>query len=118
LSLHPASDLYSNAGRALIASSLWLHIGFIGASVLAVGLLQLFDGEANLPWALALAFSGGLLAAATWHRGLTVLQHAERASAATDAPSGSTSRASPKRDGLDAINDAVPHSTAFESETR
>ncbi len=103
MSLHSIAQLESGTQRALIASSLWLHIGFIGASVLGVGLLQLFDGEANRPLALALAFFGSLLAAATWRRGLTVLQHAERASvAATDAPRA-TSRASRKRDGRDAM---------------
>jgi hypothetical protein len=117
MSFHSMAQLESSTHRALIASSLWLHIGLIGASVLAVGLLQLFDGEANWPSPLALAFFGSLLAAATWRRGLTVLSNAERASAAAaDAPSGSTSRASPKRDGRD--DDAVPYSTAFEPETR
>jgi hypothetical protein len=117
LSLHPASDLHSNAERALIAVSLWLRIGFIGASILAAGLLQLFDGIANWPSALALAFFGSLLAAATWRRGLTVLQHAERASvAATDAPRDLARVAQTRRTRRD--NDAVPHSTAFEPETR
>jgi hypothetical protein len=117
MSLHSIAQLESGTQRALIARSLWLHIGFIGASVLGVGLLQLFDGEANWPSALALAFFGSLLAAATWRRGLTVLQNAERASAAAaDAPSGVTSRASSKRDGR--ITMLPSNSTAFEPETR
>jgi len=37
-------ELPSNAQRALIACSLWLHVGFIGVAASAVGLLQLFDG--------------------------------------------------------------------------
>jgi hypothetical protein len=88
-------QLQNNTERALIACSLWLHIGFIGAAALAVGLLQLFDGEPEWLSVLALAFSGGVLAAASWRRARTVLEHAERTSAvATDAPSESTSRAS------------------------
>lgn len=117
MSLHSIAQLESGTQRALIASSLWLHIGFIGASVLGVGLLQLFDGEANRPLPLALAFFGSLLAAATWRRGLTVLQHAERASVvATDAPRNLAGVAQTRRTRRD--SDAVSHSTAFEPETR
>jgi hypothetical protein len=93
-------QLQNNTERALIAYSLWLHIGFIGAAALAVGLHQLFDGEPEWLSALALAFSGGVLAAASWRRALTVLEHAERTSAvAADAPSESTSCASSKQAG-------------------
>jgi len=73
-------DRQTNTERARIACSLWLHIGFIGATALAVGLLQLFDGEAKWSSALALALSGGVLAAASWRRARTVLEHAERSS--------------------------------------
>ena len=75
----------NNTERALIACSLWLHIGFIGAAALAVGLLQLFDGEAK--WSsLALALSGGVLAAPSWRRARTVLEHAERSLAVSVHP--------------------------------
>ena len=67
-----------NIERELVACSLWLHIGFIGAAALAVGLLQLFDGETRWPFALALAFSGSVLATASWRRALTVLERADR----------------------------------------
>jgi hypothetical protein len=87
-------QLQNHTERALIACSLWLHIGFIGA----VGLLQLFDGEPEWLSVLALVFFGGVLAAASWRRARTVLEHAERKSGvATDAPSESTSRASSKQ---------------------
>jgi hypothetical protein len=78
LNLHSMPKLQNNIERALVACSLWLYIGFIGASAVAVGLLQLFDGEAKWPFALTLAFSGGLLGAASWRRGLTVLERADR----------------------------------------
>jgi hypothetical protein len=95
--------------RALIACSLWLHIGFIGAAAMAVGLLQLFDGEATRLSALALAFSGGALAAASWGRGRTVLEHAERASAVTTNASGeSASRATSKETERSTIATATP----------
>lgn len=69
----------SDSRRALVASSFWLHVGFIGASVLAAGLVELFDGEWDWPWALALALVGAPLAAASWRRSLGVLEDAELA---------------------------------------
>jgi membrane protein implicated in regulation of membrane protease activity len=84
--LHSMPDIQNTTERALIACSLWLHIGFIGATALAVGLLQLFDGEAKWSSALALALSGGVLAAASWRRARTVLEHAERSLAVSAHP--------------------------------
>ena len=98
--LHSMPDIQNTTERALVACSLWLHIGLIGAATLAVGLLQLFDGETKWLSALALAFSGGVLAAASWRRGWSVLEHAGRESAvAMDTPSESASRASSKQTG-------------------
>jgi len=79
---------------ALFACRLWLHTGFVGAVALAAGLLELLDAQTKWPWALALGFFGGLLAAASWRRGLLVLERAEWTPAAVkDIPSDSTSRA-------------------------
>jgi hypothetical protein len=83
----------NNGSRALVASSLWLYIGLIGATALAAGLLQWFDGDPRLPWSPIVALFGGVLAAASWRRGFAVLEQAERAYAApTEAPSESTLR--------------------------
>ena len=65
--------------RVLVAYSLWLHVGLIGAITVAVGLHGLFDGEATRP--LGLVFFGGMLAVASWRRGLAVLEPARRAPA-------------------------------------
>jgi hypothetical protein len=79
--------------RVLFACRLWLHTGFIGAVALAVGLLELLDAQTKWPWALALGFFGGLLAVASWRRGLLVIEHVEWAPAAVrDMPSDSISR--------------------------
>jgi hypothetical protein len=86
LKLHSMPDIQNITERALVACSLWLHIGLIGAAALAVGLLQLFDGETKWLSALALAFSGGALAAASWRRARTVLEHAERSSTVSVHP--------------------------------
>ena len=76
-------ELPSNAQRALIACSLWLHVGFIGVAASAVGLLQLFDGGRTWLPALVLIVSGGALAATSWPRARRVLQSAEGTSGAT-----------------------------------
>ena len=99
----------NNTQRSLVVCSLWLHSGFIGLVALAVGLLQLVDGEPKWPWALALAFSGGLLAAASWRRAGAVLGQTERApSVASDAPSESASPASSKQIGAIALLSPIP----------
>jgi hypothetical protein len=77
----------NNVTSVLIACGIWLQIGFIGATVLAVGLLQLFDEETTWLSALTLAVSGAVLAAASWSRGQALLERAERAlGVARDAP--------------------------------
>src|ERR1700751_780211 len=61
-----------NSARVLLACSLWLHAGFIGAVAAAAGVILLFDSKASLLSALALVFPGGFLAAACWQRARTV----------------------------------------------
>ena len=91
--------------HALVACSLWLHIGFIGATALAVGLLELSAGGVAWLSALTLAVSGGALAAASWSRGRTVLDQDEQAGAraATVVSTKSASRVSSKQTGRGAI---------------
>jgi hypothetical protein len=105
------SESRNNTRRAFVTCSLWLYIGFIGAGALAAGLLRLFDDEPRGPRALALAFFGGVLAAASWRRGLIAAEHAEPASAiATDEPSESISRAFSRqtRPGATAVPSLIP----------
>ena len=68
-----------NSDRALLACSLWLHAGFIGAVAVAAGVILLFGSEASPLSALALVLSGGVLAAASWRRARTVLEHSKQA---------------------------------------
>ena len=70
-----------NTQRALVACGAWLTVGFIGASVLAAGLLQLVDGDREWLSAPALAVSGGTLAIAGWCRSQSVLEQAKGVSA-------------------------------------
>ena len=63
----------------LVRCGLWLHIGFIGATAVAAGLLLLFQGEAKWLSALALIVTGGMMAAVGWYRGRVVLDSGEQA---------------------------------------
>ena len=103
-----------NSSRALVASSVWLHIGLIGATALAAGLLRWFDGDPRLPWSPLVALFGGVLAVASWRRGFAVLEQAERESVvATDAPSESSLHVL-QSDRTRHEGPAVPYSTATE----
>ena len=73
--------LQSSVERVLVMCGLWMLIGFVCATAVAVGVLQLFDGEANWLLALALIVCGGVLTAASWHRGRAILDHADEVSA-------------------------------------
>ena len=63
---------YSREG-ALVMCGLWLHIGYIGAVVLAAGLLELGEGVPNF-WTLSAAFFGAALAVASWRRARNILE--------------------------------------------
>jgi hypothetical protein len=83
----------NNSSRALVASSLWLHMGLIGATALAAAMLRWFDGDPRLPWSPLVALFGGLLAVVSWRRGFAALEQAECESTdATDTSSESTLR--------------------------
>jgi len=56
------------AGPGAFEFGMWLRVGFIGASAVAVGLIQLFGGEVKSLPALALTASGLALAFFSWHR--------------------------------------------------
>ena len=119
LSVSSVATPQTDSRRGLVASNLWLHVGFIGASVLAAGLVQLFDGEPGWPWALPMALVGGLVAAASWRRSLDVLEDAGRAaSAAADAPKEPRSHRSDTRLPYGAIGIARPSYTAIKPKAR
>ena len=84
---HSAHEMRNKGGRALVWCGLWLRVGFIGASALAAGLLQLFDGDVKPHLALALAVGGGVLAAVSWRRATAVLDVADSAAAGSDGAS-------------------------------
>jgi hypothetical protein len=74
----------ADRGPRLIACSLWLYLGFVGASALAAGWVHLIDGGANAPWAWTLTVAAAVLAVVRWRRGRAVLERNERASRVAD----------------------------------
>ena len=91
---YPTPELRKKAGAALVACGLWLRIGFVGASAVAAGLIQLFDGKVKPFSALALAVGGGVLAAVSWWRARTVLEIADGATVEmADTPTTDSDRA-------------------------
>jgi hypothetical protein len=55
-----------DAGPGVFAFGMWLRVGFIGGSAVAVGLLQLFNSEVKPSPALALTVGGLALAIFGW----------------------------------------------------
>ena len=64
--------------RALIICAIWLHLGLVGATTVAAGLLALTEGGSG-PWWLALVLAGGTLAVIGWQSGLAALQRLDPA---------------------------------------
>ena len=92
----PAST--RRARRALVECGLWLRVGFVGASGVAAGLLQLFSSDVAPLSALALAVGGAMLAAFSWWRGRAVLDFVDEGIATTGqvpSPAGAGAAASP-----------------------
>jgi len=74
--------------RALVGSGLWIRIGFIGASGVTAGIIQLLGGEVTPISALALAVGGGVLATLSWRRAGAVLDGADKPASAAPPTGG------------------------------
>ena len=83
-----APGLSPESHRALAVSGLWAGLGFVGASVLAAGLLMLVNGGTGAAVALALTIAGGAVATFCWRSAWKVLAELEPTTA---APAGATS---------------------------
>ena len=90
-----APGLTSEAGRAITVSGMWSGVGFVGASIVAAGLLLLIDGGATAGIALALILSGGAVATFGWRSAWKALDRIDQMSAsatAARAPAAATTR--------------------------
>ena len=71
--IYPGPELRGKTPWPLVASSLWLRLGFVGAVGAVVALVELYQGEADVLAALAWIFGGTWLAAASWRRAKVLL---------------------------------------------
>ena len=63
----------------LLASSMWLYLGFVGAALFGAGLVALFDGAPHFI-AVALAIAGAVAAPLCWLRARMAIERAPRRS--------------------------------------
>ncbi len=76
--IYPGPELRGKTPWPLVASSLWLRLGFVGAAGAVVALIELYKGEADLLAALAWIFGGAWLAALSWRRAKVLLDRLDR----------------------------------------
>jgi len=87
----PSGEDARNVGKTsessvkLVTSALLLDLGFIAASLVAIGVLALVSPESGPAWLAVLAIAcGGSAACLAWRRGRRVLQEDESATARPD----------------------------------
>ena len=68
VNIHQIPDLHGPLGRRLLACGLWLRLGFVGASAVAIGVIQLFGHDASPLSAFVLTMGGGALGILSWRR--------------------------------------------------
>jgi hypothetical protein len=82
-----APGLSTEAGRAITRSGMWSGVGFVGASLVAAGLLTLANGGGTAGVALALIIAGGAVATFGWRNAWKVLDRIDRLPAGEAAAS-------------------------------
>ncbi len=83
--IYPDSALRGNIPRPLLASSLWLRLGFVAASGAAVALMELYQGELSPFAALAWIFGSVALTALSWRRARFLLDRLDGFNVAPEA---------------------------------
>ena len=78
LGMYQRPELHGKTGRALVVCGLWMRLGFVGASAVAVGVIQLFGSDASPLSAFALAAAGAALAVLSWRRAHAALGDADK----------------------------------------
>ena len=71
----------------LVASSLWLRLGFVAATGVVVGLTELYKGGSDLLAVLAWIFGGVWLAALSWRRAIVLINRLDGVEVAPETPS-------------------------------
>jgi hypothetical protein len=86
--IYPDPALRGKTPWPLIASSLWLRLGFVAASGVVVALTELYKGELDLLVALAWIFGGAWLTALSWRRAIVLIDRLDGVEVAPEtAPS-------------------------------
>jgi hypothetical protein len=93
--IYPDPALRGRTPWPLIASSLWLRLGFVAATGVVVALTELYKGEAGFPGALAWIVGGAWLAAYSWRRALYLIDRLDGAETVpgTTAPDAAIAKA-------------------------
>jgi len=73
----PGGEPHVATGWALAPLGALMMIGYIGANLVALGVLQLLHGEANTLFAIALVIGGGTATALAWRRANRVISNVE-----------------------------------------
>jgi hypothetical protein len=85
--IYPDPALKGKTPWPLVASSLWLRLGFVAATGAVVALTELYKGESDLAAALAWIFGGAWLAALSWRRAIVLIDRLDVEIAPKTAPS-------------------------------
>jgi len=76
----------SGARGALLACGFWMRAAFVGASAVAVALVQLFEGEWSVPRVLLCAGAGVAVAYLSWRRAQAALDAMDEIDGAATMP--------------------------------
>jgi hypothetical protein len=83
--IYPDPALGGKTPWPLIASSLWLRLGFVAATGVVVALTELYKGELNVLAALAWIFGSAWLTALSWRRAKFLLDRLDGFDGAPEA---------------------------------
>jgi hypothetical protein len=75
--IYPGPELRGKTPWPLVASSLWLRLGFVAATGAVVALVELYKGEADVLAALGWIFGGAWLTLLSWRRAKALLDRLE-----------------------------------------
>lgn len=109
--IYPDPALRGKTPWPVVASSMWLRLGFVAACGVVVALTELYQG-ANPLAAIAWIFGGAWVAALSWRRAKVLLDQLDAADAATTAAAstevaGSAEQGHPTWDRRDVVATSV-----------
>jgi hypothetical protein len=88
--IYPDPALRGKTPWPVIASSMWLRLGFVAVCAVVVALTELYKGDANPLAAVAWIFGGAWVAALSWRRAKVLLDRMDGVNAASAAGTSET----------------------------